>query len=59
MDKEKARTIMELAQGMTRSEWNCIVHVINRKFDDEAARIQLTHKMAEGAMQLLEFEIGS
>ena len=59
MDKEKARAIMELVQGMTRSEWSCIVHVIKREFEGEAARMTLTHEMTEGAMRLLELEIGS
>ena len=59
VDQEKVRAIMELVQGMKRSEWDCIVHAVNRKFDEEAARVRMSHEMVEGAVRLVEIITGS
>ena len=59
VDQEKVHAIMELVQGMKRSEWDCIVHAVNRKFDEEAARVRMSHEMVEGAVRLVEIITGS
>lgn len=53
MDKtyeEKARAIVEAAQGLKYCEWRRIAHAIDRKYKEAANHARLAQNAAEGAM---------
>lgn len=59
MDKtyaEKARAIVEAAQGLKYCEWRRIAHAIDREYETAANRAVLTQNAAEGAMTRIEQE---
>lgn len=53
MDKtyeEKARAIVEAAQGLKYCEWRRIAHAIDREYEEAANRAKLAQNAAEDVM---------
>lgn len=58
MDVNKVKTILEAVQGMKRSDWLKIEHMINRQYDRMADAAVLSEKEISSAAELLALEIG-
>lgn len=52
----KAETIFSAAEGLTRTEWERIRELIDRKFDEAASKVKFSKEDATKASELYKVE---